>query len=154
MTDRALLCTEADPSASEAVELMAALDDELRQIYPGEPIHGIDSDKFRSGGGVFLIGKLEGVPAACVALRAVDEHTGELKRMFVRPEYRFKGLGRAMLAAIEEVARKRAYRKLRLVTGVSQAAAVALYESAGYNRIPCYGEFMEDPGSRCFEKLL
>jgi len=154
MPERTLLCTEADLSASEAVELIAALDEELRQIYPGKPIHGIDSDKFRSGGGVFLIGKLEGVPAACGALRAVDEHTGEVTRMFVRPEYRFKGFGRAMLAAIEEVARNRGYRKIRLLTGVSQPAAIALYESAGYNRIPCYDEYMEDPGLRCFEKLL
>jgi putative acetyltransferase len=59
-----------------------------------------------------------------------------------------------MLAALEEVAVRLGYRTIRLETGVSQPEAIGLYEGAGYGRIPCFGEYISDSRSRCFEKLL
>ena len=154
MTDRTLECIEADPSAREAAALIESLDEELRQIYPGEPVHGIDPDEFRRSGGVFLIGRLDGRAVACGALRPAGPGTGEVKRMFVRPEHRRQGFSRAILGAIEERARDRGYGTIRLETGVDQPAAIALYQSAGYYPIPAYGEFADDPRSLCFEKRL
>jgi putative acetyltransferase len=154
MTDKTLVCVEADPCGPEATELMAALDQEVLEIYPDLPIHGIDPVEFRRVGGVFLIGQLDRIPVACGALRPLGDHMGEVKRMFVRRAYRRNGFSKIVLATLEEIACGRGYRTMRLETGVNQPAAIALYECAGYQRIPCYGEFVGDPRSRCFEKQL
>ena len=154
MTDKTLICSEADPSGTEATELMTELDQEILGIYPDLPIHGINPVEFHLAGGVFLIGQVGGTPVACGALRPLDEHTGEVKRMFVRREYRRNGFSKIILAALEEIARNRGYRTMRLETGVNQPVAIALYQCAGYKPIPCYGQFVTDPRSRCFEKPL
>jgi len=140
---------------AEAAGLIYALDRDLCERYPGLPIHGIDAATFREAGGVFLIGRLADIAVACGALRPMDEPgVVELKRMYVRDSLRGRGFGRAMLAALEEIAVQRRYRTIRLETGGSQPEAIALYESAGYQRIPCYGDHASDPISRCFEKQL
>lgn len=59
-----------------------------------------------------------------------------------------------MLDALEAIAAASGYRAIRLETGVYQPEAIALYESAGYQPIPCYNEYLADPRSRCFEKAL
>jgi putative acetyltransferase len=154
MADKALVCAEADPCSPEAAELMTALDEEILELYPDLPVHGIDSLEFRRAGGVFLIGRVDGIPVACGALRPRGDRMGEVKRMFVRREHRRNGYSKVILAALEEIARGRGYRTVRLETGVNQPAAMALYERSGYQCIPCYGEFVSEPMSRCFEKRL
>jgi GNAT superfamily N-acetyltransferase len=145
---------EVDPSEPEARELISALDAELCKRYPNMPIHGIEPAEFRSSGGVFLIARVVGVPVACGALRPLIDDAAEVKRMFVRPDQRGNGFGRAMLAALEAIAKHRGYRTVRLETGDSQKEAIALYQSAGYHPVPCFGEYAADPRSRCFEKPL
>lgn len=149
-----LAVEEADPESPEAVELIAALDRDLSVRYPGLPIHGIDAASFREAGGVFLIGRVAGVPVACGALRPMEDGAVELKRMYVHDSYRGRGWGRAMLAALEEIAAHRGYAIIRLETADKQPEAIALYESAGYRPIPCYGVHAADPRSRCFEKRI
>ena len=78
----------------------------------------------------------------------------EVKRMFVRNDHRRRGFAKRMLAALEEVALRLGYRTIRLETGVNQPEAIGLYERAGYRLIPCFGEYISDSNSRCFEKLL
>jgi putative acetyltransferase len=154
MTDQILVCAEADPCGPEAAELMAALDAEIMQLYPDLPVHGIDPAEFQRTGGVFLIGRVDEIPVACGAVRPLEESVAEVKRMFVRPQHRRKGFSKIVLAALEDVARSRRYRAIRLETGVNQPAAISLYECAGYQRIPCYGLFASNSMSRCFEKRL
>jgi GNAT superfamily N-acetyltransferase len=154
MPGEELLIVEADPAAPEAASLIAALDADLEARYPGLEIHGIDAAGFRNGGGVFLVGKLDGVPVACGAIRQLSSDVTELKRMFVAPGYRGRGFARAMLHALERIAAARGYRAIRLETGVHQPEAIALYQSAGYRSIPVYGQYISDPRSRCFEKAL
>lgn len=148
---------EVDPAAPEATELITALDRDLEARYPGLPIHGIDAANFREASGVFLVGRLEGLAVACGALRPalslMQEGAIEVKRMYVRDDYRGRGLGRAMLSALEQIAAERGYRTVRLETGDRQPEAIALYESAGYRAIPCFG-MDSDHRSRCFEKSL
>jgi len=134
--------------------LISALDRDLGVRYPGLPIHGIDAANFREAGGVFLIGRDGDVAVACGALRPMEEGAVEVKRMYVRDSHRGRGIGRAMLSALEEIAAGRGYRTIRLETGGGQPEAIALYESAGYQPIPCYGAHSSDPRSRCFEKRL
>jgi putative acetyltransferase len=149
-----LVIDEADPASPEAAELIAALDRDLSARYPGLPIHGIDAANLRQSGGVFLIGRVDGAPVACGALRAMEDGAVEVKRMYVRDAYRGRGLGLAMLAALEQIAARRGFAIIRLETADQQPEAIALYQSAGYQPIPCYGVHEIDPRSRCFEKRI
>jgi GNAT superfamily N-acetyltransferase len=154
MSDTVLVLCEADPTSSEAADLISALDRDLSARYPGLPIHGIDAANFREAGGVFLVGRFAGIAVACGALRPMDTGAVEVKRMYVRDDHRGRGFGRAMLAALEQIAAGRGYRVIRLETGDGQREAIALYERAGYQRIPCFGIHQQDARSLCFEKAI
>ncbi|WP_229402417.1 GNAT family N-acetyltransferase [Micromonospora okii] len=91
---------------------------------------------------------------ACGGVQELDAHTGELKRMYVEPAYRGQGLARRLLVALEELAAQRGYAELRLETGSYLPAAIGLYTSCGYAPIPVYGEYVDNPYSRCFAKPL
>ena len=107
--------------------------------------------------GVFLIARIDGAPVGCGALRpALDGTAGlaEVKRMYTRPEARRRGVSRAILAGLEDAARAFGYRRIQLETGTRQPEAMTLYETAGYHRIPPYGEFRDDPLSVCYAKHL
>lgn len=157
MATENLIFEEADPAAPEARELIAALDRDLEARYPGLAIHGIDASNFRATGGVFLIGRSEGLAVACGALRPspgfMQDGAVELKRMYVRQSHRGRGFAKALVSALEQIAVQRGYRSIRLETGDNQPEAIALYESAGYRAIPCHG-MDSDHRSRCFEKSL
>jgi GNAT superfamily N-acetyltransferase len=145
---------QVDAASAEAVALMRDLDSDLRARYPGARITGIDAEAFRAAGGVFLIAIESGVPVACGALRPVESGLAEVKRMFVSAAARRRGHARAIVRALEDRARADGFARIRLETGEGQPEAIALYESAGYHAIPCYGEFEGSPHSRCFEKAL
>jgi len=79
---------------------------------------------------------------------------GEIKRMYVAPSARRRGVGRALLAGLEEAARDLGWTVLRLETGLRQPEAIALYEESGYRRIPDFGHWAGDPLTVSFEKAL
>ncbi len=74
--------------------------------------------------------------------------------MWVRPQFRGLGLGRAVLERLAEHALSRDMNVLRLETGVDQTAAIALYEGFGFRRIPPFPPYRDEPLSLCFETLL
>jgi ribosomal protein S18 acetylase RimI-like enzyme len=88
--------------------------------------------------GALLIAHLDTEIAGCVALRPLDERTGEMKRLYVRPEYRSSGLGRHLVAAVIDAARGAGYVELRLDTLPSMVSAQALYRRLGFVEIPAY----------------
>jgi GNAT superfamily N-acetyltransferase len=102
----------------------------------------------------FIAGFVDGRPVACGALQPIGDGVGEIKRMYVRPAYRGQGLSRLILAALEELAMQRGYHTLRLETGGFLAPALGLYRGAGYRPIPLFGEYVGNPRSVCFEKIL
>jgi len=102
----------------------------------------------------FVLLKVDEVPAACGALQWIEPDVAEVKRMYVAPPFRGQGLSRTVLAAVEQLARDGGARVVRLETGIKQPEAVALYESSGYLAIDPYGQYADDPQSRCFEKAL
>lgn len=88
------------------------------------------------------------------ALPAEGRGVGELKRMYVRPAFRRRGLSRVVLAELERLATEREMVRLVLETGVRQPEAIALYRSAGYRRIANYGPYADEPTSRCYSRWL
>lgn len=88
--------------------------------------------------GHLLIALEETHPIGCVALRAIDRQTAELKRLYVRPEGRGRGAGRRLVIGIIELARTAGYRKIRLDSLPSMIEAAALYASLGFVVIPAY----------------
>jgi GNAT superfamily N-acetyltransferase len=104
--------------------------------------------------GVVLVARLDGEAVGCGAVRRLDDGVGEVKRMYVTPGARGRGLARALLAALESAAADLGYRRLVLETGIRQGEAMALYESAGWTRIENYGAYRAASWSRCYEKPL
>src|SRR5690606_15076637 len=90
----------------------------------------------------------------CGAVRLVEPRTAELKRMYVRPEARRSGTGAALLAALEDRARRLGANRLVLETGPRQHAALRLYERAGFVVIDSFGEYVDAPLSVCLAKPL
>jgi GNAT superfamily N-acetyltransferase len=103
---------------------------------------------------VFLIVRLEGKPVGCAALRPVVAGAAEVRRMYVAPSVRRRGIARRLLAELEGRAADFDYAFLRLETGNRQPEAIALYESYGFRRIAPYGCHVDDPLSICFEKRV
>jgi len=144
-----------DSEASTA--LADALEAELLATYDGDPGSGglpAASIFEPVNGGAFLIGRIDGEAVACGGVARYDEVTGEIRRMYVVPRERGRGLSRRVLEALEAEARTLGYSLVRLETGKLQAAAIGLYISAGFGPIPRYGPFADDPKSVCFEKRL
>jgi len=100
----------------------------------------------------FLVARLEGRPVGCAALRPLDVEAAEVKRMYVAPSARRKGVGRQLLSELERLAGGFGYRILRLETGNRQPEAVALYESCGYRKISAFGKYIGNSVSICYEK--
>jgi putative acetyltransferase len=103
--------------------------------------------------GALLIAQVDTEIAGCVALRPLDERTGEMKRLYVRPDYRSSGLGRHLVEAVIDAARRAAYVELRLDTLPSMTSAQALYRRLGFVEIPAYNT-KHLPGTRFFALAL
>jgi putative acetyltransferase len=94
--------------------------------------------KYSAPDGRLFLARQAGVVGGCVALRPLRRPTCELKRLYVRPRLRGRGLGRALTLAAVAAARKIGYRRMRLDTLASMKKAIALYESLGFRRITPY----------------
>jgi putative acetyltransferase len=144
---------QVDPVSAEAGDLIQALDDELSRRYPGAAIEGLLPEDVNDRL-VFLVARIGQRAVACGAVREIEPAAGEIKRMFVRPEYRERGIARAILGALEMRAADLGYSVLRIETGNRQPEAIGLYGSAGYVAIPPFGKYVGNPFSHCFEKRL
>jgi len=144
-------------AAPDAVRLIAALNAELNSTMP-EPGAGhfmLSSEQVDPGHGAFLIAYLDDVAVGCGAARRLDEKTAELKRMYVDPQVRGQGIGRALVESLEHEARALGVTRVVLETGTRLAPAIRMYEGLGYVRIPLFGEYLSSPDtSVCFGKSL
>jgi GNAT superfamily N-acetyltransferase len=146
--------------------LIIALNAELSARYPepGATHFRLDPDDVAPGRGIFVVARRLGGPVGCGALRWLREsalirelgpRVGELKRMYVAPEVRGQGIGRALLVRLEAEARTLGLDRLVLETGTRQAEALALYRRAGFSEIPAYGEYAASTAtSVCLAKTL
>ena len=102
----------------------------------------------------WVVAREDGRALGCGALRTLGEPVVEIKRMYVRPEARGRGIGAAVLNVLEQEAVNRGFRVVRLETGPLQPEALHLYERAGYREIPCFGAYASGAASRCFERRI
>lgn len=102
----------------------------------------------------YIVGVLAGRAVGCGAVQLLDAESAEIKRMYVRPAYRGRGLARQLLVALEEMTLQSGRTVLRLETGSYLPNALRLYASSGYAEIPRYGEYADNPYSVCFQKRL
>ena len=100
--------------------------------------------KYARPHGRLLLAAVDGKPAGCVALRDLGDGLCEMKRMFVPEAFRGRGVGRALAEQIIAEGREAGYRAMRLDTSRRQSEAMALYERAGFRRIPPYYDLADD----------
>ena len=142
------------PDTPDALLLIEELQTHLESFYPPESRHGFSVEKLIASGVAFFVLRADGQAAGCGGILLVGQEYGELKRMYVRPEFRGRDYGRLLIDHLAAHARSHGITLLRLETGVHQQAAIRLYERYGFRRIPPFGPYFEDPVSRCYEMAL
>jgi GNAT superfamily N-acetyltransferase len=145
----------AEPYDGPVAEgLIAAVQQEYVSRYGGPDESPVDPREFVPPDGRFFVGYLDAVPVATGGLRRVDDDTAEIKRMYVVPEARGRGLSRLVLARLEEEAREMGAARVILETGSKQPEAISLYETSGYERIEGFGHYKCEPLSSSYGKTL
>lgn len=145
----------------DAVVLITELQEFYTERYGDGDLTPMTPEQFAPPAGYFVIGYVDGLATACGGwrVRAGGEPglrvgDAELKRMYVRPARRGRGLARELLAHLEDAARAAGCRRVVLETGTRQPEAIALYVSCGYTPTDKFGIYRDEPGSRCFAKPL
>jgi GNAT superfamily N-acetyltransferase len=143
------------PDSPDAIKLITELDEELgSKGYPSESRHGFSVDKLIREGVIFFVTRINDIPAGCGGLKYFANEYAEVKRMFVRPQFRGMGLGKSMLEHLADHARQNQVLVLRLETGIHQLEAIKMYENFGFVRRSPFGEYQEDPNSVYLEMRL
>ncbi len=93
-------------------------------------------------------------PVACGAFKMFDSESAEIKRMYVLPQHRNKGMAAAVLQHLEQWAKEEGYVYSVLETGKKQPEAIRLYQKSGYGTIPNYGQYAGMENSVCMKKEL
>lgn len=151
-----LSVVESNPLGPEALALLHEAALEVRDLYPDlhDPNAPLPTNLPTPARGAYFVAFACGRPVGMGAHRPRDEETSEVRRMFVTRTARNQGVARAILGRVEEHARSQGFRRLVLETGNRQHAAMRLYESSGFARIPAFGEYANDPTSVCYAKSL
>ncbi|HMN41799.1 MAG TPA: GNAT family N-acetyltransferase [Phycisphaerales bacterium] len=139
------------PDTVAASRLIAELEAVLDPHYPPASRHGYSVEKLLREGVAFFVARCDGAESGCCGIQYAGTEYGEVKRMYVRPALRGRGLGRRMLEHLAAHASERGVRVLRLETGIHQREAIRLYERFGFVTIPPFGPYREDPLSRCYQ---
>ena len=140
-----------DARGADAARLIDGLCAELSERYhrPPSPFLPEEAMTARTA---FVVARWNGEPVGCGALRQIDDTTVEVKRMYVTPDMRRRGISRRILVKLETLAAGFSYERIILETGTFQPEALALYHAAGYRRTANYGRYVGNPEAHCFEK--
>src|SRR5262249_3185910 len=149
-----VVITAEHPASPDATALIAELDAHLTPLYPSESRHGFSVQKLIADSVAFFVIRDDGTAAGCGGIKLFGTEMGEIRGMYVSPPFRGLGFAKSLLEHLAEYARSHGVGILRLETGIHQHAAIGLYEQAGFRRIPPFGEYRDDPVSRCYEKRI
>jgi GNAT superfamily N-acetyltransferase len=142
MPDRAQIAFRSGKvDSGDGAALAQAMRDEIAVIYDGLDLDGDSMPRagpaeLSPPGGAFVVGYHEERPACCGGVKRLDELRCEIKKMYVVPQLRGRGVARALLHELEHAARGLGYDLARLDTGPKQLSARALFESEGYVEVP------------------
>lgn len=142
------------PADARVRKLIGMLDELQTAVYPAESNHLDSIETLERDNVTFFAAFLDGEVVGCGAVKRMSERYGEIKRMYVEPSARGRGVGKALLVALEFSLLAHGIGLARLETGIRQPEALALYERCGYSRIPPFGAYREDPLSVFLEKRL
>ena len=148
-----ITCIRTNSENKDFQKLVAALDTDLK-IRDGEE-HGFYSqfnkiDKIK----YVIVAYEHEMPVGCGAIKEFSADSMEVKRMYVPPELRGKGIASIVLSELEKWAKELGCKRCLLETGKRQPEAIRLYTKNGYNIIPNFGQYENVENSVCFEKEL
>ncbi|MFC0215652.1 GNAT family N-acetyltransferase [Paenibacillus chartarius] len=149
-----LIIREVAATNADLRSLIAKLDEDLQQRYPVEEIFTLDLDAPEMDEVTFIVTFISGQAVGCSAIRPLNGEQAELKRFFVDPAFRKRGIASRMLEYLEARSIERGFKELLLETGEEQPEAIALYVKHGFAPIPSYGEYVDCPSSRCYAKSI
>jgi GNAT superfamily N-acetyltransferase len=138
----------------DVTRMVAEVQAEYVEMYGGPDAAEVDPAEFAPPRGLFLVGLLDGTPAAMGGWRRLGPDEAEIKRMYVARGARRGGLARLVLAELERTAAAAGLRRLVLNTGPEQPAAIALYLRCGYTPVSGFGHYAEHPGALFYGKEL
>lgn len=124
-----------------AQHLVERVQQEYVQRYGGRDEAVVAPADFEPPAGVFLVAEVDGEAAACGAWRLLPSGDVEIKRVYVEPAHRRRGLARRIMAALEDSAARAGHRSVVLNSGQEQPEALALYDRLGYRPVPGYGVY-------------
>ena len=143
-----------DPRQADVRRIIAESGAYLQALYPSESNHVVDVDALAAPDAVVLVARRNGELLGSIAFRVIAPGHAEIKRMFVRAEARGHGVGRRLLEALENAARRRNVERISLETGIRQPEAIGLYRASGYRDCPPFGTYTPDPLSLFMTKFL
>lgn len=143
-----------DPDQPEVIAMLAEADEFYAALYPRERNYLLDVAALKRTGGSFYVARTDGLVRGFGAVVHESGEWAEIKRMYVDPRARRQSIGRLILRALEDHARRLGARWLRLETGVKQIEALHLYRSAGFTETGPFGSYVADHISIFMEKVL
>ena len=149
-----LVIVPENPTAPAVQELIAELDCYLEALYPPESRHGLSIAALQDQSVTLFIARIGDKLIGCGAIKLLTPGYAEIKRMYVRPDYRGKGVAKEILRQLEVFAEQANIHTLRLETGIHQTEAIALYQKCGFTSIPPFGDYQLDPLCLFFEKRV
>lgn len=148
-----IICKRTDSEDPDFIALVKELDIDLAIRDGDEHAFYSQFNKIQSIKQV-IVAYEHDVAIGCGGLKEFSLDTLEVKRMFVEPKHRGKGIASVILRELESWAQESGYKKCILETGTKQPEAIALYQKNGYKRIPNYGQYLNVENSVCFSKDL
>lgn len=142
-----------DAGNADFRELVALLDADLRIRDGAEHLFYAQFNKIDKIREV-VVAYENGKAVGCGAFRAFEKGAAEIKRMFVRPENRGRGVAGRILAELETWAQELDFAECVLETGIKQPEAIRLYRKSGYEIIPSYGQYLNVENSVCMKKVF
>ena len=147
--------SEVEKGDSDLTWLVSELDAFQSELYPTESNHCLDFSVVSDEQLRCVIVRDEGnAPAGCGALLFHEDGSAEIKRVYIRPDYRGRKLGEKIVSAIEGIALEKNSRLLQLETGIHQQPAIALYRRCGYEICDAFPPYKADPLSVFMRKEL
>ena len=142
------------PRQDDVVTLIRQSDALMQSLYPAESNHLVDIDQLAQPHVHFFVAREHGRALGCGSFVMGTDGHAEMKRVFVDPAARGKGVARAIMEALEREAARLGVTLMQLETGIRQPEAIALYRKFGYVERGPFGTYQPDPLSLFMEKRL